>query len=217
MNTIPVKTRILTRRDNIIEVIHQYALNDVGPDDVITVAESVLAITQGRYKRPEEMKPCFFAKILCRFFPQKGSIPAWHSMQALIDEEGQWRVLFAMIIGFLGKLVGKPGLFYRLAGEQAKLIDDITGTMPPFDKYIVYGPKNSYKVAEDIRIAAGCYGAAIVDVNDLGKVAVLGTSIGLGTDELFEVLRSNPFGNDSQKTPIVIIKDYAKFIKNSSR
>lgn len=210
MKALPVKTKILTRRNNIISVIEQYAKNDIGPDDVITVAESVLAITQGRYKRPEDMNPSFLAKILCRFFPQKGSIPAWHSMQALMDEEGQWRVFFAMIFGFLGKLVGKRGLFYELAGEQAKLIDDITGTVPPFDKYIVYGPKNSAKVAEDIRIAAGCYGAAIVDVNDLRKVAVLGTSEGLDTKYLVQILLDNPFGNDSQKTPIVIIKDYAK-------
>ena len=210
MKALPVKTKILTKRDDIIKVIQQYALKDVGPDDVITVAESVLAITQGRYKRPEDMNPGFFAKVLCRFFPQKGSIPAWHSMQALIDEEGQWRVFFSMIIGFLGKLVGKPGLFYQFAGEQAKLIDDITGTVPPFDKYIVYGPKNSAKVSENIRITAGCYGAAIVDANDLQSVAILGTSVGLKTDDLIELLKSNPFGNDSQKTPIVIIKDYAK-------
>ena len=209
MKVIPVKTRILTGRDDIIKVIAEYAAKDIGPNDIVTVAESVLAITQGRYKRPEEMKPCLLAKILCRLFPQKGSVAAWHSMQALIEEEGQLRVLFAVIAGFLGKIAGKPGLFYQLAGEQAKLIDDITGTMPPFDKYIVYGPKNSAKVAEDIRIAAGCYGAAIVDVNDLRKVAVLGTSVGLDTKQLVQLLLDNPFGNDSQKTPIVIIKDYA--------
>jgi hypothetical protein len=131
-------------------------------------------------------------------------------MQALMEEEGQLRVLLAFLAGVVGKVVGCQGIFYRLAGEQAKLIDDVTGTMPPFDKSIVYGPKDAAKEAEAIRVATGCYGAAIVDVNDLRRVAVLGTSTGLRIEKMVELLLSNPFGNDSQKTPIVIIKDYAE-------
>lgn len=210
MKVVPIKTRILTARDDIVKVIAEYTRGQVAANDVIAVAESVLAITQGRVKRPEEMRPCFLAKILCRFFPQKGSISAWHSMQALMEEEGQLRVLCALIIGFLAKLTGRPGVFYRLAGEQARLIDDVTGTMPPFDKYIVYGPKDPAKAAESVRIATGCHGAAIVDVNDLQRVAVLGVSAGLDAKDLAGILRDNPFGNDSQKTPIVIIKNYAE-------
>lgn len=212
MKVIPVKTKILTKRDDIIKTILHYAKDDLGPDDVITVAETVLAITQGRIQRPEKMKASFLAKILCRLFPQHGSIPAWHSMQALMEQEGQMRILFAVIVGFLGKLVGKPGLFYQLGGEQAKLIDDVTGTMPPFDKYMVYGPENSAQVVENIRIATGCFGAAVVDANDLKKVAVLAASNGLDEQDLMNLLIDNPFGNDSQKTPIVIIKDYKKHI-----
>lgn len=212
MRVIPVKTKILTKRDDIVKTILHYAKDDIGPDDVITVAETVLAITQGRMNRPEKMKPRFLAKVLCRLFPQYGSIPAWHSMEALMQEEGQFRVLFAVIMGFFGKLVGKSGVFYQMAGEQAKLIDDVTGTMPPFDKYMVYGPKNSTQVVENIRIATGCYGAAVVDVNDLKRVAVLGASSGLVEEDLMKLLLDNPFGNDSQKTPIVIIKDYKKHV-----
>ncbi len=210
MKVIPVKTRILTQRDDIIDAIVEYAGTDIGPDDVVTVAESVVAITQGRFKRPEDFEPCFLAKVLCRLFPQFGSVSAWHSMQALMEEEGQFRVLFAVIVGFLGKVVGRPGLFYQLAGEQAKLIDDVTGTIPPFDKYVVYGPKNSSQVAENIRLATGCYGAAVVDANDLKRAAVLGTSSGLKEEDFVQYILDNPFGNDDQKTPIVILKDFAK-------
>ena len=32
--------------------------------------------------------------------------------------------------------VGKRGVFYQLGGEQTALIDDVTGTMPPFDKHL---------------------------------------------------------------------------------
>lgn len=210
LEIIPVRTRILTHRDNIVDVIEKYAKDIIGPDDIVSVAESVVAITQGRVVRPEDLKPCFLARVLCRFVPQKGSLASIYGMQALMDMEGKWRVFFAMFLGMLAKLVGKNGVFYMLAGEQASLIDDVTGTMPPYDKHIVYGPKDPSQVAEDIKKRLGCFGAAVADVNDLKRAAVLGTSSGVNADELAKLLIDNPFGNASQKTPIVIVKNYAK-------
>lgn len=206
----PVRTHILTADNNIVDAIESYAKQDIGPNDVVSVAESVVAITQGRMKRPEDMELCFLAKLLCRFVPQKGSLSSAYGMQAAIEAEGQWRVLFAMIIGMVAKVVGKNGVFYEMAGEQAALIDDVTGTMPPFDKYLVYGPHNPNGVAEEIKQRLGCYGAAVADVNDLKRAAVLGVSAGLDAAELARILIDNPFGNASQRTPIVIIKNYAQ-------
>ncbi len=88
------------------------------------------------------------------------------------------------------------------------MIDDITGTMPPYDKHIVYGPSEPAKVAEAITKACGCGGAAIADVNDLKRSAVLGVSKGVDADKVAEILIDNPFGNGSEKTPICIIKNY---------
>lgn len=209
LELIPVRTRLLTHKDNIVDAIEEYAKQNIGPHDIVSVAESVVAITQGRLVRPEEMKVCFLAKILNRFVPQKGSLSSVYGMQAAMDAEGKWRVLFAMIMGVLAKLVGKNGVFYEMAGEQAALIDDVTGTMPPFDKHLVYGPKNPQNVAEEIKTRLGCYGAAVADVNDLKRAAVLGVSSGLDPKKLARILIDNPFGNASQRTPIVIIKNYA--------
>ena len=168
----------------------------------------MVAITQGRAMRCEEFQPGFLAKTLSHLFPSKGSISSWYSMQALIDAEGGMRVLYAVICGFAAKCVGISGTFYRLAGEQARLIDDITGTMPPYDKHVVYGPAHPAKVAEEITKACGCYGAAIADVNDLKRSAVLGVSKGVDAYKVAEILIDNPFGNGSEKTPICIIKNY---------
>jgi F420-0:gamma-glutamyl ligase len=211
LELIPVRTRILTDKDNIVDMIVKYAKDDVGPDDVVSVAESVVAITQGRILRPEDMKVGFLARILCRFVPQEGSLSSVYGMQSAMDAEGEFRVLFAMIIGMLAKVIGKNGVFYQLAGTQAALVDDVTGTMPPFDKCLVYGPHEPNQVAEEIKQRLGCYGAAVADVNDLKRAAVLGVSAGLVPKELARILIDNPFGNASQRTPIVIIKNYAKF------
>lgn len=205
---VPVPTRILTHHDDIVEAIVEYGGDKIGPDDVVCVAESVVAITQGGAKRSEDFKPGLLAKVLCRLFPSKGSISGWHSMQALIDAEGGTRVLTAVICGFAAKCVGVSGVFYRMAGEQARLIDDVTGTMPPYDKHIVYGPHNPSQVAEDITKATGAFGAAVADVNDLKRSCILGVSKGVDADEVAQILIDNPFGNGSQKTPIVVIKKY---------
>jgi len=206
----PVRTRILTDKDNIVDIIVRYAKNDVGPDDVVTVAESVVAITQGRITRPEDLKVSFLARILCRFIPQEGSLSSCYGMQSAMDAEGQLRILFALLLGMVAKLFGKNGVFYQLAGEQAPLVDDVTGTMPPFDKCLVYGPFDPNGVAEEIKRRLGCYGAAVADVNDLKRAAVLGVSAGLDPQSLAHILIDNPFGNASQRTPIVIIKNYAQ-------
>lgn len=212
LELVPVRTRILTDNDDIVEVLERYAKDQIGPNDVITVAESVVAITQGRVTRPEELNPCFLARVLCRFVPQEGSMSSVYGMQAVMDVEGKFRVLFAMVVGFLAKLIGKSGVFYQLAGRQAALVDDVTGTMPPFDKSLVYGPADADQVAQKIKDRLGCYGAAVADVNDLKRSLIVGTSQGLTKEKLAKLLIDNPFGNASQKTPIVILKNYASAV-----
>ena len=174
------------------------------------MAESVVAITQNRAVRCEDFKPTILAKFLCRLFPSKGSLSGWYSMQSLLDAEGSARVVSAVIIGGIAKIFGKPGVFYERAGEQARLIDDVTGTMPPYDKHIVYGPSEPNKVAVAIKEATGAFGAAVADVNDLKRAAVIGTSTGVDADKVAQILIDNPFGNGSERTPICIIKDYHK-------
>lgn len=209
LQLIPVRTKILTEKDNIVDAIANYARDQIGPHDVVSVAESVVAITQGRFTRPEDLNPGMLARVMCRFVPQKGSMSSVYGMQAAMNVEGEGRMLFAMLAGMFAKLVGRHGLFYELAGAQAALVDDVTGTMPPFDKHIVYGPDNPNRVAEQIKERFGCYGAAVADVNDLKRAAVLGITQGLDPKRVAKILIDNPFGNASQMTPIVIIKNFA--------
>ncbi len=152
LELVPVRTRILTHKDDIAAVIKEYAA-DVTDKDIICTAESVLAITQGRYVRPEELSPTWQARLMNRFVPA-------------------------------------------------------AGTMPPFDKCIVYGPADADEVCERIVKETGAYGAVVADVNDLKRAAVLGKSGKLDPKKIAKILIDNPFGNASQKTPIVIIKNF---------
>jgi F420-0:gamma-glutamyl ligase len=46
LELVPVRTRILTPADNIVDAIEAYGKDLIGPDDVVSVAESVVAITR---------------------------------------------------------------------------------------------------------------------------------------------------------------------------
>ena len=209
LELVPVHTRILTHKDDIVDVIREYA-KDITDRDIVCTAESVLAITQGRYVRPEELSPCWQARLMNRFVPAAGSMASIYGMQAAMEEEGKWRMLFWFVVAAFGKFVGKSGIFYAKC-RQASLCDDVTGTMPPFDKCIVYGPADADNVCEKIVKETGAYGAVVADVNDLKRAAVLGKSHDLDPKEISRILIDNPFGNASQKTPIVIIKNYKDF------
>ena len=56
---VPVPTRILTHHDDIVEAIVEYGGDKIGPDDVVCVAESVVAITQGGARRNEGFDCCY--------------------------------------------------------------------------------------------------------------------------------------------------------------
>lgn len=211
VETIPVPTRILTDRDDIIDSIESYTKDKIGPDDLVCCAESVVAITQGRYVRPEDLHVTGVAQFCCRFIPDYGSLASPHGMQSLMDVEGKWRVAAALFAGFFAKLVGQNGFFYKWGGEQAALIDDVTGTMPPFDKCIVYGPGEPDEVVKKIKERLGCFGAMIADVNDLKRSRVVGVTEGTNGELAAKLLIDNPFGNASQKTPICILKNYRKY------
>lgn len=208
---VAVPTRILTDKDDIIDIVEKYTKGKIGENDVISVAESVVAITQGRIVRPEELKISRVAQLCCRFIPDQGSLASPHGMQSLMDVEGKWRVALALFAGFLGKLVGQNGLFYKWGGEQTALIDDVTGTMPPFDKHIVYGPKDPQDVVKRLKDRLGSFGAVIADVNDLKRSRIVGVTDGVDGDKVAKLLLDNPFGNASQKTPIVIIKNFKQY------
>ena len=92
MKLIPVPTRILTEKDDIVDAIEHYTKDKIGENDLLCCAESVVAITQGRFVRPEDLEISDLAKFCCRFIPDYGSLASPHGMQSLMDVEGKWRV-----------------------------------------------------------------------------------------------------------------------------
>lgn len=203
----PIKTHLLTQSDDPVEIVKRYVLPHTQPGDIVTIAESPIAIMQGRFYHPTTIKPGWVAKRLCYLFMPTSSLATACGMQSLINISGPLRVLFAFTVGAIAKIFGKPGVFYQLAGEQARLIDDVTGTIPPYDQFIVLGPDNPQEVVDRIQRETGL-GAAIADANDLRAVKILAATSGVSIELLEQALISNPAGNADERTPVVLIRPY---------
>lgn len=202
---IPIRTHIVTEQDDIVDVVKKYTEEIVESGDIISIAESVVAISQGRAILPDTVRAGFLARFLCRFPGKDGSLATPQAMQLAISETGTLKILVGVAAAFMGRLVGRRGDFYRVAGHHLALIDDVAGTMWPFEKHIILGPKNPQQVVDAIKEETGAE-AVIVDVNDKRNVDVLAFSSGVNAEILTRDLVDNPFGNDDQQTPIVIIK-----------
>ncbi len=204
-DVLPIRTHLLTELDDPIEIVKRYVSPHAKPGDIVTIGETPIAIMQGRFHHPSEIKPGWVAKRLCYLFLPTSSLATACGMQSLINIVGPVRVLAAFFIGAIAKVFGRRGVFYQLAGEQARLIDDVTGTLPPYDQFIVLGPDKPQQVVEAIQRETGL-AAAIVDVNDLGAVKVLAATADASIPLLSQALAKNPAGNANEQTPVVLIR-----------
>ncbi|MBW4466727.1 MAG: F420-0:Gamma-glutamyl ligase [Pegethrix bostrychoides GSE-TBD4-15B] len=203
---LPIRTHLLSQIDAPVEVVKRYVLPHSQPGDVVTIGETPVALMQGRFRHPAEIRPGWVASRICWFLLPTSSLATACGMQSLVDQVGAWRVFSAFILGALAKkLLNQPGMFYVLAGEQARLIDDVTGTLPPYDQFVVLGPDKPQQVVDQIQRETGL-AAAIVDVNDLKAVKILAVSPGVSIAFLEQALISNPAGNADEQTPLVLIR-----------
>ncbi|WAS04339.1 hypothetical protein LQF76_09875 [Gloeomargaritales cyanobacterium VI4D9] len=200
-----IRTHLLCHLDDPVSVIKRYAQPHALPGDIVVLGETPVAIMQGRWRHPRQIQPGWLARRLCTFFLPTSSLATACGLQTLIDLVGAPRVLGAFLVGAIAKLLGKPGVFYQLAGEQAALIDDVTGTLPPYDQFVVLGPSRPQTVVEEIKEQTGL-GAAIVDVNDLKAVRILARTADVDASLLTRVLVDNPAGNAAEQTPLLLIR-----------
>jgi len=206
---IPLKTKILSENDDILEIVREYTKEQIQDGDIISISESPLAITQGRAIPVKDIKIGVLANILWRFVANVKygiGLRSPTSMQCAIDEVGSIRILLAAIIGALGKLIGRKGDFYRIAGMQAALIDAATTSpVPPYENCVIKGPKNPEKEAQRIKDNLG-YETAVMDINDIGGCWMIGGSNGIDKDFMEKVMKDNPQGQGDELTPICLIR-----------
>lgn len=211
---IPVKTPLIKEDDDLIEIVKKYASPLLEKDDVVTLSSCVAAIAEGRLYPVDSIKASVLARFVSHFVNQEsvpfgGAAPLAnpYAMQIAIEEVGAFRIVLGFVLGALGKVFGLQGVFYKVAGEQTALIDDPPGAIPPYDYYIIPGPKDSNELANRIKESIG-HEVAIVDANELGRAWVVGATSGINRKSLEKVLLDNPAGNEDEGTPIVIVRGF---------
>ncbi len=210
---IPIKTHILTERDDIISVVKRYCGGVIKEGDIITISESAVAITQGRAIPTSQLRPRLLARFLWRFVrkvPYGIGLRNPYSMECAIQEVGSIRILVAAFIAVFTKLLGRRGDFYQIAGKATAMIDaPHTSGVKEYYECVIMGPKEPERVAEAIKEATGCE-TAIMDVNDIGGSWAVGASSGMKKELVKlveEIMLDNPAGQGDALTPIIIIRE----------
>ena len=206
---IPIKTSLVLPGDQLEPFILEHTHNLLEENDVLFITEKIVAITQGRAYPIKDVKPRKLAYTLAKYVtktPHGIGLGMPETMEMALRECGPARILLASAAGAFGKLIGRKGDFYRVAGYKARSIDGPTPkTIPPFNEYVVLGPSNPNEVATTLSKKLGV-DILIVDINDLGG-NILGTSNpSLNLDLYVAILKDNPLGQESQSTPLGIIR-----------
>jgi tetratricopeptide (TPR) repeat protein len=202
---IPIRTNMITLRSGILPVIQEATAGKLRSDDILALSESPASAGQGRMIPLEMITPEGMAKQLSKFVGKIGPLHSPAGMQGAILEAGRTKVLLGAAAGAAGKLVGKRGWFYRVAGPGAAMIDDVAAALPPHDHHLLFGPGRPDKLSEDLAAALGCH-VCVVDANHLTGAWVVGASAGVDRKWVEKVLSDNPAGNEDEQTPIVLIR-----------
>jgi len=205
LTAIPVRTRLVRPGDDLVELVTDAVRGIARPGDVVAISESAVAIAQGEFVAAEHVRPSALAYALSRRAGPLATVNQPESMQLVIDAAGLWKVLYATAAHVIGRLGGKRGVFYEVMGETIAAFDGYTGTMPPYERAIVFAPRDpaGFAGAFERRCGIAC---AVVDANDLEKTKVLGCSEGVAAAVVEAALLDNPHGNGDEQTPIVVLK-----------
>lgn len=209
---IPLRTRVVMPNDDLDSVVMEYAKDAVKPGDLLFVTEKIVAITQGRSYRLDEISPRPLARFLSRYVVRTSygiGLGMPETMEMALRECGTLRILFAAAVSVITKAFGRRGDFYRIAGDKARAIDGPTkNTIPPYNEAVVLGPKDPRGVAERLKkMLGGNLEVAVVDINDIGGNILGSTLDKAGERRLVEILGDNPLGQATQSTPMGIVRE----------
>lgn len=208
---VPVKTKVMTQEDEIGEMVAVFVKPHLQEGDVITISESLVAITQGRAFAMEAIRPGFFAKLLYPWVAHVSygtGLGCPGSMQKAIEDVGLGRILLATFCALLGKVVRRRGVFHCIAGERVRSIDVRWNHPIPLKgakDYVILAPLNMEEICARLHRQTG-HPVAIVDVNDVASRVLAQKGLPMAEEELAGALRGNPAGQGGEQTPVVLVR-----------
>ncbi len=206
----PVKTKVVMKGDNLTEILNECVKPYLEEGDMVYMSEKIVAISQGRSFPIDEIKPSWLAKVLSKCVyksPYGIGLGSPWTMELALMECGRVRIIFCAIISAICKVFGKRGVFYNMLGPRVRAIDGPCHfTLPPYNTHAKLAPEKPNKVAKELTDAMDGCPVIIIDANDIG-VNILGKpDKNMDEDKLAAVFKDNPLGQESQQTPIAIVR-----------
>ena len=210
-----IQTHFVQIGEDYIELVNRYVKPLYEEGDLLSISEKIIALCQKRVVYKKDMKISWLAKFLSRFAIQHNSagigVGEVCKMQYAIDKVGAWRVFWAAVCAGFGKLFHKKGIFYDMVGMEVTGLDGFyPDVFPVYGEFGIEIPDNPAGVCNEIFEKTGVR-AMIVDANDLTRdILGKGDQVTLTDEQLCEIIKDNPAGQDDQCTPFILIRKKAE-------
>ncbi|MBM3257229.1 MAG: F420-0--gamma-glutamyl ligase [Candidatus Liptonbacteria bacterium] len=210
---IPVRTHHIQFGESLEEIIKRYAIPLAQKGDWIAISEKVVSICQNNVRHISTVKAGWLAKLIVKGvkkYPNDIGFSRPEKMQLAVELAGHPRIILAMLLGAIGKMIGVRGIFWRVAGHRISEIDGFNpASMDPYKEYAALPPKEPEKVCIDLESKTGL-GTVIIDGNNI-NVEVIATSASVPVDKKIArlILLDNPMGQDDEMTPIILVRNCA--------
>lgn len=210
----PVETELVNIGDDLESFLKKFGQPYVKDGDIFCISSKIISITEKFVVHRSDVKVGLLAKLIVKFvkkWPNDYGYSLPEKMQVAINLAGYPRIILALIGGTLLKILGKPGYFYKIAGNNINAIDGFIPTaQPPFNDYAFLPPKNGDEISNKIANIVGVP-SIIIDGNNVDN-NIMGMSdhakAMYSKDDYMQILRGNPQGQDDDGniTPIIIIR-----------
>jgi hypothetical protein len=202
--------RLIEFGENLESTLKEFVAPHFQKGDWVALSEKLVSISQNRVRHISTVKVTWLARFIVKGVKKHKTMTAWSSpekMQVAIEEAGVWRIIPAMVLGAMGKMVGLRGVFWVVAGSRVSEIDGfIPEDMYPYTEWAVLPPPDPQGDCDAVEKNIGMP-VVVADANFI-NVKVLGVSRGVGLSKKIvrEVLLDNPLGQGNKMTPFVIVR-----------
>ena len=205
-----IKTHFVEIGEDYVELVRKYVLPLYQPGDILSIAEKIISLCQKNIIYKKDMKLTALARFLSKFASHSpygiGVDNPW-KMQFAIDHCGKLKIIWASIAAGIGKLFGKHGVFYDIAGPEVAGLDGFyTASFQVYGDFCMMLPKDPNGACKRIKDETGVT-CMLVDANDFER-DILGKSpdLKLTDAQCAELIEDNPTGNSTQLTPFILIR-----------
>ena len=208
---VPIRTPVLMPGDDIAEAIQTHAGPHLLPGDTVVLSESAVAIMQGLARDWRTIQPTRLARWLSTRVTKTSygtGLRSPYAMQYAIELTGLPRILVAAAIHPIGRLLGRRGWFYLVAGLNARMMDaEHTMGIAAFYECCIPAPADPAGTVRALRAATG-YDVAICDINDVKPAWCVASTLPRDRRRLLErSFDDNPLGQRDEQTPIGIWRE----------